>query len=142
MTSMSMSRGGMWDVTSRVIVYAAIGAALYGVLLVGFFEANAGSATGVNREPFDLVTLFIAQLAWGGILTLAIGWKGDSTPVAGLKTGATAGALFFLGLDLTLYATTNLSNLIGSLADALVATVLFGVAGALIAVVAGKKATG
>ena len=32
MSSMSMPRGGMWEVTTRVIVYAAIGAALYGVL--------------------------------------------------------------------------------------------------------------
>ena len=34
MSTMTMSRSNLWEVTSRTIVYAAIGAALYGILLV------------------------------------------------------------------------------------------------------------
>jgi hypothetical protein len=123
------------------IVLFFLGYALFGVLLVGFFEANQGSATGVTREPLDFVTLGLAQLVWGGTLAMLIDWKGASTPVDAAKTAATAGGLFMLGLDLTLYATTNMSTLTGSLADAVVSTILFGIAGAAISLAVGKKAT-
>ena len=46
--------------------------------------------------------------------------------------GALAGLLIFLGIDLTLYATTNVQNLAASLVDPILAAVLFGVTGAAI----------
>jgi hypothetical protein len=121
-------------------VLFVLGYALYGILLAGFFEANAGSATGLTREPFDFVSLVIAQFAWGGLVTTLIDWKGATTPVDAAKIGATAGALAFLGFDLTMYATTNTSNLIGALADVAVATILFAVTAAVISMVVGKRA--
>ena len=105
----------------------------------GFFEANRGSATGVNRESIDFVTLAIGQLMWGAGLTTVLMWKGASTPMDGLKIGATVGLLFFLGFDLTMYATTHLSNLVAALVDALAATALFAVTGAVIALVTAPK---
>jgi len=122
------------------IVLFFLGYALYGILFAGFFEANAGSATGVNRESFDFVSLLLGQFAWGGMLTLLMDWKRVSTPVEGMKLGAIAGGLFFLGIDLTLYATTNISNLTAALADVVIAAALFGVTGAVVATVVGKKA--
>ena len=41
------------------IVLFFLGYAIFGVLLAGFFEANRGSATGVNRESIDFVVLAI-----------------------------------------------------------------------------------
>jgi hypothetical protein len=121
------------------VVLLVLGYALYGVLLTGFFQANAGTATGVNREPMNFVALTLGQLAWGAALTAILAWKGASTPADGAATGAIAGALVFLGFDLTLYGTTNVQNLTASLVDAAVATVLFAVTGAVIAMVTGKK---
>jgi hypothetical protein len=121
------------------IVLFFLGYLLFGILLAGFFEANQGSATGVNRESFDFVALAIGQFAWGGVLTLLIDWKKASTPVDAAKTAATAGVLFFLGIDLTLYATSNLWNLTATLADVVVATILFGITGAIISMVVGRK---
>ena len=121
------------------IVLFFLGYAIFGVLLAGFFDANRGSATGVNRESIDFVVLAIGQLMWGAGLTTVLMWKGASTPMDGLKIGATVGLLFFLGFDLTMYATTHLSNLIAALADALAATALFAVTGAVITLVTAPR---
>ena len=121
------------------IVLFFLGYGLYGILLAGFFEANTGTATGVTREPFDFVSLAVGQLMWAGAITMVLGWKGASTAMDGFTTGATVGALFFLGFDLTLYATTNLSTLTGAIADAVVATILFGITGAIVTLVVAKK---
>jgi hypothetical protein len=122
------------------IVLFFLGYLLHGVLLAGFFAANMGSATGVTREPFDFVSLALGQLVWGAALTTVLHWRGVSAWMDGLKTGATVGLLMFFGIDLTLYGTTNIMNLTGAVADAVVATVLFAVAGAVIAAVQGRKA--
>ena len=51
------------------------------------------------------------------VLTLILGWTGVSSVGEGVKVGALAGLLFFLGIDLTLYATTNVQNLTATLVD-------------------------
>lgn len=75
MTSMSMSRS-MWSVDSRTIVYAAIGAALYGVLAV-LQITIPGSNNVAVRPAFALVPFF--GMAFG--------------PVAGLFTGLVGNAI-------------------------------------------------
>ena len=75
MTTMSMSRGGMWEVTSRVIVYAAIGAALYGVL--GLFSLVIPGSNNVSVRPaFALVPFF--GYAFGPIAGLFPGLVGNA----------------------------------------------------------------
>lgn len=114
------------------LVLFFLGYLTYGIIFAGFFEANAGSASGVTREPFNFVVLAIGQLAWGAVLTFILGWSHVSRVAEGVKVGALAGLLFFLGIDLTLYATTNISNLMASLVDPILAAVLFAVSGAAI----------
>jgi len=75
MTTMSMSRGGMWEVTSRVIVYAAIGAALYGVLLV--LQVPIPGTKDVSARPaFALVPFF--GYAFGPIVGFFTGLVGNA----------------------------------------------------------------
>ena len=62
---MSTERCLLGSLVGGVVLFF-LGYALYGILLAGFFEVNAGSATGLTREPFDFVSLGIAQFAWGG----------------------------------------------------------------------------
>jgi hypothetical protein len=45
-----------------------------------------------------------------------------------------------LGIDLTMYATTNMSNLTATLVDPILGAIVFAVAGAVIAAVTGRKA--
>ena len=123
------------------VVFSVLGYVVYGVLFASFFAANLGSATGVPREPFDFVSLVLGQMAWAAILTLILGWASVSSLAQGAKVGALIGLLFFLGFDLTLYASTNMQNLTASLVDPLLGAVLFAVAAAAIVSVSPSKAT-
>jgi energy-coupling factor transport system substrate-specific component len=68
-------RGAMWEVTTRVIVYAAIGAALYGVAAL-FSFIIPGTANVSIRPAFALVTFF--GFAFGPIVGFFVGFVGNS----------------------------------------------------------------
>lgn len=74
MSTMSMSRSNLWEVTSRTIVYAAIGAALYGILLVAQIPIP-GSTVSV-RPAFAIVPFF--GYAFGPIVGLFTGLVGNA----------------------------------------------------------------
>ena len=75
MSTMAISRSNLWDVSSRTIVYAAIGAALYGVL--GLFDFLLPGTSNVSIRPaFSLVTFF--GYAFGPIVGLFVGFVGNS----------------------------------------------------------------
>lgn len=121
------------------ITLFVLGYTMYELVFADFFAANAGSATGVNREAFEFWALGLGQLVWGALLTVVLGnWAGVSAAGTGLKAGATVGLLFILGFDLTLYGVTNLSNLTATLVDPILSMVQFAGAGAVIGVVLGK----
>lgn len=67
--------GGMWDVSTRVIVYAAIGAALYAVLAQIQFLLP-GTANVSLRPGFAIVTFF--GFAFGPIVGLFVGLVGNA----------------------------------------------------------------
>ena len=117
-----------------------LGYVTYGITFAGFFAANSGSATGVEREALALWAIALGQLAWGGMLTLVIGWARISTAGEGIKVGAIVGLLSALGIDLTLYGATNIQNLTATLVDPILTMVLNGCAGFVIALVVGKSA--
>ena len=75
MSTMTMpSRSNLWEVTSRTIVYAAIGAALYGILLVAQLPIP-GSTVSV-RPAFAIVPFF--GYAFGPIVGLFTGLVGNA----------------------------------------------------------------
>jgi hypothetical protein len=138
MTTMTIQRLALGTVVGGLVL-TLLGYLVYGMVFANFFAANAGSASGVTREPFNFVALVIGQLAWGALLTFVLGWRSVSSVGEGVKVGALAGLLFFLGIDLTLFATTNIQNLTASLVDAVLAAILFAVAGAAIVSVSRSK---
>jgi energy-coupling factor transport system substrate-specific component len=74
MSSLTMSRSSLWGIDSRVIVYSAIGAALYGVLLV--FQILVPGTTAVQARPaFALVPFF--GYAFGPIVGFFTGFVGN-----------------------------------------------------------------
>ena len=137
---MTLQRLALGTVVGGLVLFL-LGYLVYGVLFASFFATNVGTATGVTREPFNFVALLLGQLAFAAILTMIFNWSAVRSASQGAKIGALAGLLFFLGIDLTLYATTNVQNLAASLVDALLAALLFAVSGAVIASVARPKAT-
>lgn len=74
MSTMSIDRrNNLWEVTSRTIVYAAIGAALYGLLLVAQIPIP-GSTVSV-RPAFAIVPFF--GYAFGPIVGFFVGLVGN-----------------------------------------------------------------
>lgn len=74
MSTLAVSRDNLWEVTSRTIVYAAIGAALYGILLVAQIPIP-GSTVSV-RPAFAIVPFF--GYAFGPIVGLFTGLVGNA----------------------------------------------------------------
>ncbi|HYX11765.1 MAG TPA: ECF transporter S component [Candidatus Acidoferrum sp.] len=74
MTALKWERGALWDVSSRTIVYAAIGAALYGILLVA--QLPIPGTTVSVRPAFALVPFF--GYAFGPIVGLFTGLVGNA----------------------------------------------------------------
>lgn len=71
----SMSSRSLWGIDSRVIVYAAIGAALYGILLV--FQVPVPGTKDVSARPaFALVPFF--GFAFGPIVGFFAGAVGNA----------------------------------------------------------------
>ncbi|HET9085881.1 MAG TPA: ECF transporter S component [Candidatus Limnocylindrales bacterium] len=74
MTTATLNRDNLWEVTSRTIVYSAIGAALYGILLVAQIPIP-GSTVSV-RPAFALVPFF--GYAFGPIVGFFTGTVGNA----------------------------------------------------------------
>lgn len=121
------------------IVLFFLGYLIFGIVFDSFFKANAGTATGVQKEQLNFVALAIAQLAWGAALTLILNWASARSIGQGVTVAGISGLLLFLGFDLTMYATSNTSTLTATLVDPILAAILFAVAGGAITAVAGKK---
>src|SRR5258706_1962897 len=74
MSSMYMTSSSRWAVDSRVIVYSAIGAALYGILLVA--QVPIPGSTVSVRPAFALVPFF--GYAFGPIVGFFTGLVGNA----------------------------------------------------------------
>jgi hypothetical protein len=122
------------------VVFTLAGYLAYGVVFADFFANNSGSATGVQRDPFDFVSLVAGQVVFGALLTIILIWASAASVMQGVKIAFVTGLLFFLGIDLTMFATTHIQNLKASLVDPIIGAFLFAIAGAAImAVTKGKK---
>jgi len=120
------------------ITMFAVGYLIWTVLFRSFFVANAGSATGVDREAPIYWAVALGALSLAALITLAIGWSDEASIVGGLKIGATVGFLVWLGVDFIHYGWFNLSNLTATIADPALEIVRTGIVGAVIGGVLGK----
>lgn len=124
------------------VVFFFMGFLLYGMLLMDFFKANAGSATGVYREDAEMVwwALVLGNLLQSYLLVYIFSkWENITTFASGLQAGAMIGLILGLGYDLTMYGTSNISNLTATLVDPLVVAIMMGATGGVIGLVLGKK---
>ena len=124
------------------VVFFFMGFLLYGMLLMDFFMANAGSATGVYREDAEMVwwALALGNLLQSYLLVYIFSkWANITTFSSGLQAGAMIGLILGLGYDLTMYGTSNISNLTATLVDPLVVAVTMGATGGVIGMVLGRK---
>ena len=122
------------------VVLFFLGYLIFGILMADFYRANAGTATGVEKMPLNLVAIGIGQLAAAGALTLILSWVGVRSFAQGATMAGVVGLLFFLGVDLTTFGSTNTSTLKVTLVEPVIIGILYAIAGGAIAAVAGKKA--
>ena len=115
------------------VVLFVLGYILFDTLLKGFYAANAGSATGVSRDPQILWAVAVGALAYAALIVYALkGQGGSANASSGMKAGATVGFLIWLCADFTFYGITNVNNLTLTIVDPLVELVRGGITGAVI----------
>jgi hypothetical protein len=103
------------------------------------YAMNAGSATGVAREPQLVWAVALGALSYSALVTLAIGSRARSVNIgAGIKIGAVVGFLLWFTADFTFYGVSNVGNLTTTVVDPLLEFVPGAVAGGVIAAVLGK----
>ena|SRR6266850_6270291 len=121
------------------IALFVLGYVIFDVGVASFYAANAGSATGVTREPQLMWAVMLGSLAYGALVTLAIGSRpGSTTIVAGARIGAVVGFLLWCTADFILFGATNMANLTRTVVDPLLELVRAGIAGGIVAVALGK----
>ncbi|WP_370086852.1 hypothetical protein [Ekhidna sp.] len=119
-----------------------LGWVFYGMLLMGFYEQNAGSAIGVMREEADMVwwALVLGNVFQAYFLVFVFSkWEGINSFGAGFKAGALIGLILGIGFNLIMYATSNMMNLTATLVDPLVGMIMMGITGGIIGMIAGKE---
>ena len=135
--------------TKRLIIGSLVGGITLYVLgyliwelaFADFFAANAGSATGVERDPPLLWAVALGVVAFAALLTLAIETRaGSATIVDGLKIGAIVGFLMWFSVDFIRYGFSNVENLTATIVDPLLEIIHAGIAGGVIAAVLRKIA--
>ncbi len=137
---MDIKRFIIGTVVGAITLYA-LGYLIWELAFADFFAANAGSATGVVKDPQVIWALALGTLSYAALLTLAIGTRaGSATIVEGLKIGAIVGFLMWFSVDFIHYGIGNVSNLTATVADSLLELIDAGISGAVIAAVLGKIA--
>jgi hypothetical protein len=116
------------------IAYFLLGWLVYGMLLMDFMTANAGTATGVMKAEADMIwwALIVGNLFSGLALAYVLTKAGVSSASAGAAVGAVFGLLICAAFDFTFYGTSNIFTMKGLLVDIAVSTVMSAVVGGII----------
>lgn len=122
---------------------SGVGYLIFGVVLPDFYTnfMNAGSATGVARQPMLWWAIALGMLSYGLLVALAIETRGSSITI---RTGAMIGGLVsFLSwctADFILYGISNVGNVSGILLDPLLEALPGAAAGSVLAAMSGQFA--
>lgn len=123
------------------VVLYVLGYLIFETLLSDFYAANAGSATGVSRDPQILWAVGAAALAYAALILVALKAHATTLNVTnGMKAGAIVGFLLWACADFTFYGITNVNNLTLTIVDPLVELVRGGITGAVLGALLHKLA--
>jgi hypothetical protein len=115
------------------VVLMVLGYIIFDTLLGDYYAANAGSATGVTRDPQIMWAVAVGALAYAALVLYALSRQAGPVSVSGaMKVGAIVGFLIWLCADFTLYGITNMSNLSLAIVDPLAELVRGGITGAVL----------
>src|SRR5215467_3015663 len=126
---MDAKRFGVATVVGGIVLYA-LGYLIFNVMFAGFYAANVGSATGVDRASQIPWAMAVGNLAYAALIAYALERGGTSVSIGdGVKVGAIVGFLIWCSVDFTFYGATNIANLSRTIVDPLLEIVHAGVAG-------------
>ncbi len=135
---MNIKRLTIGSVVGTITLYL-LGILIWGNLFAEFFDANAGSAVGVDRESQIVWAVVVGSLFYAVLLTLALESRSASKSlVDGLKIGAVVGALLWGTADFIHFGTSNIDTLTGAVADTILEGIRGGITGGVIAAVLSK----
>jgi hypothetical protein len=118
------------------VAVLAIGYLIFTAALGNFYSyaMNAGSATGVARQPPLFWAVALGALSYGALLTLVIGGRATHLTIgAGIRIGAIVSFLLWFTADFMLYGISHVGNLTTTIVDPLLELVPGAVAGGVIA---------
>ena len=132
---MNAKRFAVGTVVGGIVLYA-VGYVIFSWAFAGFYAANAGTATGVDRGGELFWAVAVANLAYAALITYAMGNRGGALSIAqGATIGAIVGFLLWVTADFIFYGTSNVANLTWTVVDPLLEIVHGGIGGAAIAAV-------
>jgi hypothetical protein len=135
---MDCKRFTIGTIVGAVTLYI-IGYVIFDLAFGPFFEANKGSATGVDRSTTLQWAFVLANLAYAALIVYAMGNRaGSLSIVRGAKIGAIVGFFYGFSVDFVQYAFMNLSNLTATIVDSFLMLVHGAIAGIVIAAVLKK----
>jgi len=136
---MSTQKFALASLAGGVTLFA-LGGIFYGWLLMDFFEANSGTATGAMKETPMWLYLGLGQLVFAALLTTVIGkWAGVSGAGSGFQVGAVFGLLLAVSMNLSFLGVMNITTPTAAIVDVILSTLNVGIAGAVIGVVLGRS---
>lgn len=133
-------------VDNRTLMAALIGGivsfllsyVLRNLLLVDFYRENAGTASGILKNPPDTLIVLLGHLIIGLLYALIFsGWAAISTARTGAIRGGWIGFLVFLSQNLMLLGSSRYLNLNVALVDSLIGGIIGAAVGAAVGTVLG-----
>lgn len=121
-------------VLGTVVLYL-LGMLIWQMLFADYFDAQSGSAMGVDRETPIMWAVVLGSAFYALLLTLGLDASGKKGIAGGLLVGAVVGAGIWGTADFILYGITNLNTLTGVVADVVLEGVRGAIAGAIVALV-------
>jgi hypothetical protein len=120
------------------IVLYVVGYLIFTIAFGGFYAANAGTATGVDR-PSELVwAVLLGSFAYAALICYAMGPRNAAGLGAGFMVGAIVGFLMWFSVDFTLYGIQNVANLTRTVVDSFLEIIHGGLGGAAIGLVTSR----
>ena len=128
------------SIVGAIVIFGA-GWVIFEMLLGDYYAANAGSATGLDKDPPIMWAVVVGAVAYAALIIYAMrGQAGSVNMVSGMKAGAIVGFLLWACADFTLFGIANMNNLTITMLDPLVELVHGGIAGAVLGALLPKVA--
>jgi hypothetical protein len=122
------------------VVAFLLGWLIFGIILMGFYEANTMQYTGLMKEVPNLFLMIIGNFFMAFLLSFIFQrWAGFKTFMQGLNGGMLIGFCVGLSYDLFFIAMMNLYNTKVMVVDVLANTILMGIVGGVIALILGYE---